>query len=74
MNRCNIEHGLQGAPAIGEEKRKYGAVSIPMGILEEIDALISELRYWPSRGAFVREACLEKIRNERERLKELRKT
>ena len=54
------------------KKKKYGGVSIPMAILEEIDEMIRELTYWPSRGAFVREACLEKIRRERELLKELR--
>ena len=52
------------------ENRKYGTVSIPMGIIEQIDFLIKELRYWPSRGAFVREACLEKIRLERNRLRD----
>ena len=52
------------------KNRKYGTVSIPMGIIEQIDFLIKELRYWPSRGAFVREACLEKIRLERNRLRE----
>lgn len=55
-----------------EKKRKYGGASIPMGILEEIDSLINELGYWPSRSAFVREACLEKIKRERETLRELR--
>jgi len=54
-----------------EKKLKYGSASIPMGILEEIDYLIKKLRYWPSRGAFIREACLEKIRRERERLREI---
>ena len=43
-----------------------------MGILEAIDDLIDELRYWPSRGSFVREACLEKVRSERNRLRELK--
>jgi len=52
------------------KNRKYGTISIPMGIIEQIDFLIKELRYWPSRGAFVREACLEKIRLERNRLRE----
>jgi len=52
--------------------RKFSSVSLPMGILEAIDALIEELRFWPSRGAFVREACLEKIRWEENRLKELK--
>jgi len=57
----------------GEKKeRKYGAASISIGVLEEIDKLIEELRYWPSRSAFVREACLEKIRRERQTLEELR--
>lgn len=57
-----------------EKKRKFGTASIPMGIMEEIDALIEELHYWPSRGAFIREACLEKVRMERQKLRELRET
>lgn len=52
------------------KKRKYSTISIPMGIIEQVDFLIKEIRYWPSRGAFVREACLEKIRLERNRLRE----
>jgi Arc/MetJ-type ribon-helix-helix transcriptional regulator len=53
-------------------KSKYVTVSLPTGISDEIDELIDELGYWPSRGAFVREACLTKIREEKRRLKELR--
>ena len=51
---------------------KYVTVSIPVGIARDIDRLIEELGYWPSRGAFVREACIEKIWAERRKLKELR--
>ena len=51
---------------------KYATVSIPRGIANAIDELIEELGYWPSRGAFVREACLEKVRDEQKRLVELR--
>ena len=51
---------------------KYVTVSIPQAIAEEIDALIQSLGYWPSRGAFAREACLTKIWEEKRRLKELR--
>jgi len=47
----------------------FGVVSIPINILGEIDRLIEELGYWPSRSAFVREACLEKIKHEKEKLK-----
>ena len=51
---------------------KYATVSIPRGIVDAIDELIEELGYWPSRGAFVREATLLKVREEQKRLLELR--
>jgi Arc/MetJ-type ribon-helix-helix transcriptional regulator len=60
----------------GKQERKvrveFSAVSVPLPILEKIDKLIEELGYWPSRSSFVREACLEKIQRERERLKRLK--
>jgi len=51
---------------------RYVTVSIPKAIAEKIDYLIDVLGYWPSRSAFVREACLEKITGEERRLRELR--
>ena len=53
---------------------KYATISIPRGIADAIDELIEEPGYWPSRGAFVREACLDKIREEQKRLMELRES
>ena len=50
--------------------KKYVTVSLPIGVADDIDKLIEELGYWPSRGAFAREACLAKIREERQRLRE----
>jgi len=62
----------------GKQERKvrveFSAVSVPLPILEKIDKLIEELGYWPSRSSFVREACLEKIQRERERLKRLKES
>jgi Arc/MetJ-type ribon-helix-helix transcriptional regulator len=55
-----------------KQSRKFRSVSLPTGVLEAIDALIEELGYWPSRSSFVREACLEKLRREASRLKELK--
>ena len=52
---------------------RYGTVSIPIAIAEEIDKLIELMGYWPSRSAFVREACVEKIRDEQEKLGELKR-
>ncbi|MBS7654170.1 MAG: ribbon-helix-helix domain-containing protein [Candidatus Bathyarchaeia archaeon] len=51
----------------------FGAVSVPIPVLEEIDDLIEDLGYWPSRSSFVREACLEKIEREIERIRVIRK-
>ena len=66
---------LRGGPSnlrSGSNRRKFSGVSLPLAILLEIDLLIKELGFWPSRSAFVREACLEKIRRERQELKERR--
>jgi Arc/MetJ-type ribon-helix-helix transcriptional regulator len=60
--------------SVAEDSQKYMTVSLPRGIAAEIDRLIEELGYWPSRGAFVREACLDKIRLERRRTRQPKKT
>ena len=54
-----------------EKTEKYATISLPSAIMKAVDQLINDLGYWPSRGAFVREACLEKIHRERRRLKDL---
>jgi len=55
------------------ERTRYVTVSLPVGIARDIDELIKETGYWPSRGgSFVREACLEKIWSERQKLKVLK--
>jgi Arc/MetJ-type ribon-helix-helix transcriptional regulator len=54
------------------ESARYVTVSLPVGIARDIDALIEETGYWPSRGAFVREACLNKLWSERQKLKALK--
>ena len=53
-------------------KSKYVTISLPIRIADEIDELIEELGYWPSRGAFAREACLTKIRKEKRILREIK--
>ena len=59
-------------PRNNETGMKYVTVSIPQAIAGEMDSLIKSLGYWPSRGAFVREACLTKIREEKRRVIELK--
>jgi Arc/MetJ-type ribon-helix-helix transcriptional regulator len=58
--------GVVTGGVLSNEDKRYLTVSLPRGIAVEIDRLIEELGYWPSRGAFAREACLEKIREEKQ--------
>jgi len=55
------------------ENPKYTSISFPKDMVEDIRKFIEELKYWPSASAFCREAVLEKIKQEREVLKEVRK-
>ena len=45
-------------------KKKYRTVSLPIGVADAIQQLIDELEFWPSVGAFAREACIKMIREE----------
>ena len=49
-------------------KIKYVTVSIPKAMADDIDELMEQHGYWPSRGAFVREAIRAKIEEERVKL------
>ena len=43
---------------------EWKTVSIPKGLADDIQKVIDEFGYWPSLGAFIREAALEKLRRE----------
>lgn len=45
-------------------------VAVPITILDSVDQLIEGLGYWPSRAAFTREACMEKLEKHRKELRE----
>jgi len=48
---------------------KYRTVSIPKPLYDDIAWLIDEVGYWPSVASFVREACIQKLQEERDRLR-----
>ena len=52
------------------KKSKYKTISLPRRVAELIEELIEERGLWPSVSAFAREACLEKIKEEKRRLRE----
>ncbi len=54
------------------EESKYTTISFPKDVVEAVKTLINDLKYWPSIASFAREAVLEKVKEERNVLKELR--
>lgn len=48
--------------------KKYRTVSLPTGIADDIEELIEKLGYWPSVGAFVREATIKMVTEWKDRL------
>jgi metal-responsive CopG/Arc/MetJ family transcriptional regulator len=53
-----------------EERRlRYSSISLPTNLVGEIEKLVDELRYWPTKTAFIREACLEKMQRYKKELK-----
>ena len=50
------------------KKIEYKTVSLPRRLADDIQEIMDEFGYWPSLGAFVREAALEKLRRERQSL------
>jgi len=52
-----------------ERKRQsYSSISVPTRLLQEIEKLVKVVGYWPTKTAFIREACLEKIEKYRKEL------
>jgi len=49
---------------LAKEKKgrgQFSTVSLPTSLVEEVQKIVDELRYWPSKTDFIREATLEKI-------------
>jgi len=53
-----------------KKKRRlpYSSISIPTSLLEDVEKIVKELKYWPTKTAFIREACLEKLEGYRKEL------
>jgi len=52
----------------GKRRQSYSSISIPTPLLDVIEKLVKELGYWPTKTAFIREACLEKLEKHRREL------
>ena len=45
----------------GRRRLPYRSISLPARLIEEIEGVVKELGYWPTKTAFIREACLERL-------------
>jgi len=55
------------------EGTRFATVSLPTPVIEEIERLIVELRYWPTKTDFIRQAVVEKPERFRKKPEEKRK-
>ena len=56
---------------MSKEKRvrgRFSTISLPTPLMEEVEKIVSELRYWPTKTDFVREAVLEKLETYKKKL------
>jgi len=44
-----------------KKRNPYTSISLPSPLVEHIEKLAKGLGYWPTKTAFIREACLEKL-------------
>lgn len=44
-----------------KKTRSFCSVSLPAPLVKKIEKVVGKLGYWPTKTAFIREACLEKL-------------
>lgn len=42
-------------------RRSFSSVSLPVPLVERIEKVVKNVGYWPTKTAFIREACLDKL-------------
>lgn len=59
-----------GETVVKAEKKRssFSSISFPTPLIKEIEKVVEELGYWPTKTAFIREACLEKLERYRKEL------
>jgi len=41
--------------------RSFSSISLPTPLVMQIEKVVKIIGYWPTKTAFIREACLEKL-------------
>lgn len=60
-NILSVELSVGADKTKKRKQQAFSSVSLPTPLLERIEDVVNELRYWPTKTAFVREASLEKL-------------
>jgi len=59
------------------EKRKargpFSSISFPTPLIKEVEKVVEELGFWPTKTAFIREAVMEKLEKHRKKLENRRR-
>lgn len=42
-------------------RRSFSSISLPVPLVERVEKVVKNVGYWPSKTAFIREACLDKL-------------
>jgi Arc/MetJ-type ribon-helix-helix transcriptional regulator len=51
-----------------KKRGPFSSISFPTPLVNEIEKVVKEFGYWPTKTAFIREACLEKLERYRREL------
>ena len=62
MHRIHKSFTSQEEPKNTLGKSKFSTISLPTPLVEEVERIVLEFKYWPTKTDFVREAVLEKLK------------
>jgi len=49
-----------------KEGTRFATISLPTPLIEEVERIVEEFRYWPRKTDFVREAVVQKLEKYKE--------
>jgi len=52
---------------------QFSTISLPTSLINEVERIVEEFKYWPRKTDFVREAVIEKLERYRKELEERRR-
>ena len=56
-------------PRGSKGRGEFRTISLPSPLVDEVEKVVENLRYWPTKTDFVREAVLEKLEKYRNELR-----